>query len=87
MIVIVRIWLFLLINLKSARCVFNATNAPACSQSFKLMPYLIFSKFKGVNCQKSLDKQFQPNKSLRMETENFIFFCNCKRDNFVKINE
>jgi hypothetical protein len=56
------------------RCVVNATNAPALSQSFKAKFNLI--QFQGDNCQKSLDQQFQPNKSLRMETENFIFFCN-----------
>jgi hypothetical protein len=27
-----------------------------------LLPCLIFSTFKGDNCQKSLDQQFQPNK-------------------------
>jgi hypothetical protein len=26
------------------------------------MPFLIFSKFKGGNCQKPIDQQFQPNK-------------------------
>jgi hypothetical protein len=39
-----------------------------------LKPCLIFSNFKGDNCQKSLDQLFQPNKSWRMETENFNFF-------------
>jgi hypothetical protein len=49
-------------NYKQTGRVVNATNAPARSQSFK-----IFSKFKGDNSQKSLDQQFQPNKSKRME--------------------
>jgi hypothetical protein len=66
------------------RCV-NATNAPALSQSFKAMFNLF--QFQGRYLSKIIRPQFQRNESYRKETENLIFFCNFKRDNFVKIND
>jgi hypothetical protein len=42
------------INIENTRCVVNATNAKHAAKVFT--PCLIFSKFKGDNCQKSLDQ-------------------------------
>ena len=44
------------------RCVVNATNAPACSQSFTAMFNLFW--LQGDNCQKSLDQQKLENGKL-----------------------